>query len=504
MLKSTVARPLARVLALGAVHLVLSLAMLSTVVMAQSDTTTYIIRPGDKLRQIAAAHNTTMQAILALNPGITNADQIYAGATILLPGPAEEGAEPGMATAVCPNTYTTVVGDTFTSIARKFNVDAPSLVVINHPLVVARLAVGTELCIPTAAVTGETQTSAPSDPTDVPEAGQGDGRWHTIQRGDYLSRIAGSAGCATGLLAQINNIANPSLVYSGQRIWIPASCLGMVTVPQPTAAPTPVPASVPFASVSAGWDHTCGMRTDGTVACWGKNDFGQILPPAGAFASVSAGWGHTCGLRTDGTLACWGRNDFGQALPPTGAFASVSAGWGHTCGLRTDGTLACWGRNNYGQALPSDGAFNFISSGWGHACGIRTDGTVACWGKNDFGQASPPDGAFISISAGGCHTCGMRADDILVCWGRNDNRQVQVPDGAFVAVSGGWAHTCGIRTNGTLACWGKSDFGQAWSPAGPFVAVSAGWAHTCGMRPDGTLTCWGDNYDGQASPPGGT
>ena len=29
--------------------------------------------------------------------------------------------------------------------------------------------------------------------------------------------------------------------------------------------------------------------------------------------SVSAGGWHTCGLETDGAVACWGRNDFGQA-----------------------------------------------------------------------------------------------------------------------------------------------------------------------------------------------
>ena len=38
--------------------------------------------------------------------------------------------------------------------------------------------------------------------------------------------------------------------------------------PAPTPTPTPAPAS-PFVSVSAGGNHTCGLRSDGSVACWG-------------------------------------------------------------------------------------------------------------------------------------------------------------------------------------------------------------------------------------------
>ena len=105
-------------------------------------------------------------------------------------------------------------------------------------------------------------------------------------------------------------------------------------------------------TVSAGWYHTCGVRTDGALACWGDNDYGQATPPTGTFSRVSAGYQHTCGVRTDGALACWGNNGDGQATPPTGTFSQVSAGHSHTCGMRTDGTLACWGDNDYGQATP--------------------------------------------------------------------------------------------------------------------------------------------------------
>ena len=53
---------------------------------------------------------------------------------------------------------------------------------------------------------------------------------------------------------------------------------------------------------------------------------GQATPPGGEFVSVSAGVWHTCGVRTDGSVECWGDDDSGQATPLAGEFVSVSAG----------------------------------------------------------------------------------------------------------------------------------------------------------------------------------
>lgn len=47
--------------------------------------TTYTIRSGDTLSQIAAANKTTISAIQAINPQITDINKIYAGATLNLP-----------------------------------------------------------------------------------------------------------------------------------------------------------------------------------------------------------------------------------------------------------------------------------------------------------------------------------------------------------------------------------------------------------------------------------
>src|SRR5690606_1729444 len=84
-----------------------------------------------------------------------------------------------------------------------------------------------------------------------------------------------------------------------------------------------------FLSVSAGFDHTCGIVAGGTVRCWGSNDYGQASPPSGTFVSVSAGRMHTCGVRTNQSLACWGATGYGMSNPPAGSFVNVSAGADH-------------------------------------------------------------------------------------------------------------------------------------------------------------------------------
>jgi alpha-tubulin suppressor-like RCC1 family protein len=108
-------------------------------------------------------------------------------------------------------------------------------------------------------------------------------------------------------------------------------------------------------TISTGLYHTCGLKLDGTLACWGNDSYGQVSGPNQSldiFTQVSAGGYHTCGLKSDGSLACWGRDQYGQVSSPnhsSGTFTQVSGGGYHTCGVKTDGSLACWGYDGYGQ-----------------------------------------------------------------------------------------------------------------------------------------------------------
>ena len=42
----------------------------------------------------------------------------------------------------------------------------------------------------------------------------------------------------------------------------------------------------------------------------------QASPPDGRFSEVSAWYEHSCGLRADGTIECWGRDNHGQRSVP--------------------------------------------------------------------------------------------------------------------------------------------------------------------------------------------
>ena len=58
--------------------------------------------------------------------------------------------------------------------------------------------------------------------------------------------------------------------------------------------------------LTTGSDHSCAVTADGSLECWGSNEFGQSDPPAGQYSEVSAGSTHTCALNVAGEVRCWG------------------------------------------------------------------------------------------------------------------------------------------------------------------------------------------------------
>ena len=283
-------------------------------------------------------------------------------------------------------------------------------------------------------------------------------------------------------------------VQRGEMASFLARALGLVSVPSVRRS---------FASVEASWLHSCGLRTDGRVECWGLNDNGRADAPTGSFSQVSAGGFHSCGLRTDGRVECWGLNDNRQADAPAGSFSQVSAGGFHSCGLRTDGRVECWGLNDNRQADAPAGSFSQVSAGGFHSCGLRTDGRVECWGLDRDGQTAAPRSDFSSVSAGRRHSCGVRTDDRVECWGHNEAGQTDVPGTAFVSVSAGAFHSCGLKGDGQIECWGLDSSGSTNPPAGRFSVVTAGGLHSCGILTDGHAECWGRNEANQLEVPGG-
>jgi alpha-tubulin suppressor-like RCC1 family protein len=128
-------------------------------------------------------------------------------------------------------------------------------------------------------------------------------------------------------------------------------------------------------NLTAGYAHTCAIRTDGAALCWGVNQDGQlgdgtttsrdtpvVVSGGLEFTALSAGYRHTCGLAADGAAWCWGANEYGQLgdgtttpqsepVPVSGGmtFQAISAGELSSCGVTTAGVAYCWGGNEYGQ-----------------------------------------------------------------------------------------------------------------------------------------------------------
>jgi len=92
--------------------------------------------------------------------------------------------------------------------------------------------------------------------------------------------------------------------------------------------------------VSSGFFDACGIRRDGTLACWGETEAVRS-PPAGSFKQVSVGNAGACAVRADQRVVCWGM----VAKPPEALFSDVSVTMDFACGIAaTTGALWCWGR----------------------------------------------------------------------------------------------------------------------------------------------------------------
>jgi len=274
-----------------------------------------------------------------------------------------------------------------------------------------------------------------------------------------------------------------------------------------------------FDQVSSGRHHSCAVREDGSVTCWGYGNTGEATPPSLAdnwdFVQVSAGEYHTCAvvkctpapplLCPTGNVSCWGQDTNGQASPgATDRLSQVSAGGFHTCGV-SGGSIICWGADDFDQSSPPSPPVGHeyfqVSAGKFHACAVSEctappcieAANVTCWGRNDSDQTNVPGGLpqFSQVSAGKSHTCGVKDDETVVCWGQDGLGQSTPPPGSFRQVSAGTGHTCGVMTDGSIACWGHDFYGQSTPPSGSFEQVSAGEYHTCGKRPDGSVACWG-------------
>ncbi len=261
--------------------------------------------------------------------------------------------------------------------------------------------------------------------------------------------------------------------------------------------------------ISSGASHVCAITDQADLYCWGNNAEGQLgigsfeeedrrdlwwaeptLVGMGPWIAVAAGHSHTCGVRSDGTLSCWGRNVEGQVgnhgvtqlTEPTlvnseHSWREAVAGESHSCGLRTDGTLWCWGSNsteNAGYPLGVESSWQLaeptqvgdqrwqdLATSSFHTCAVTENRELWCWGRNDEGQLGMGDTVsrttptFVrddvsGVATGRFHTCIVTgiANDVM-CTGSNEFGQLALPDDAqhstFTSLTEEWSRYLGIE-----------------------------------------------------------
>ena len=132
-------------------------------------------------------------------------------------------AAPILATAVLAADPTVVVtaGDTLTSLAKRHGVEIATLVELNDLTDPNRIHVGQRLRVAAVAPI----VAPPAAPVAAP-------RTHVIASGEHLTGIARRYGVTIAAVVDANRLADPSRIFAGQRLAIPAG---------PAAAPTMTP-----------------------------------------------------------------------------------------------------------------------------------------------------------------------------------------------------------------------------------------------------------------------
>lgn len=168
-----------------------------------TDPIVHIVQWGETLNLIARRYGTTYTAIASAN-NLSNPNFVYVGQRLVIPtnGPS--------ASAGSTTLYVVCRGDTLRTIAARHGTTVSVLASLNGLRNPDFIWVGQRLEVPSSSV-------APASPPD-----QSSSVVHVVQRGEFVASIAWKYGTTSSAIIRANNLVNPSLIYVGQRLTIPA------------------------------------------------------------------------------------------------------------------------------------------------------------------------------------------------------------------------------------------------------------------------------------------
>ncbi len=219
------------------VVIILVLALVPAVATAVS-WPTYVVKAGDNLSRIAASHSVSLSALISAN-GARWPYTIYPGQILYIPdsnAPIWIDSPANWQTVTSPITVTghsttfeavlsvrvrdrwgTVLASTNT-LGGSMGTFAPFTATLSYSVPYGQWG-------SVEAYTHSMATGAEINNTGVKvylrPAGGTVVRYYTVVRGDTLSRIALRYGTTWRVLASLNGLANPNLLYVGQRLRLP-------------------------------------------------------------------------------------------------------------------------------------------------------------------------------------------------------------------------------------------------------------------------------------------
>ena len=173
---------------------------------------TYTVRDGDTLWDIASAHHTDVRSLIRANHLTDGGHVIRIGTRLKVPGAAKASLPRRTAPAI--GTYVVRSGDTVSHIAQRFKVSPGVVLKLNHLDARGRIYPGQHLRVPLAAVRAQAKAAA---------ARAAALRYTTyrVRNGDTLSAIAARSRTTLPTVLKLNRLNVRSVIYPGQVLRVP-------------------------------------------------------------------------------------------------------------------------------------------------------------------------------------------------------------------------------------------------------------------------------------------